>query len=94
MAMCVEFKTGTVKWEERSIGPSFTPVADGRIYVHAESGDVALFEPSAEGYREKGRFTPPGCRRARIRWRKRGRIQSSRTASFTSATRNRSGATT
>lgn len=59
-AMCVEFKTGTVKWEERSIGPGSLLVADGRIYVHAENGDVALFEPSAEGYREKGRFTPPG----------------------------------
>ena len=35
-------------------------MAEGRIYIHAESGDVGLFEPSAEGYREKGRFTPPG----------------------------------
>jgi hypothetical protein len=35
-------------------------VADDRIYVHAESGEVGLIEPSAEGYREKGRFTPPG----------------------------------
>ena len=60
VAMCVEFKTGTVKWEERSIGPGSLLVADQRIYVHAENGDVAMFEPSAEGYREKGRFTPPG----------------------------------
>lgn len=60
VAMCVEFKTGTVKWEERSIGPGSLLVADGRIYIHAENGDVAMFEPSAEGYREKGRFTPPG----------------------------------
>ena len=59
-AMCVEFKTGTVKWEERSIGPGSLLVSDNRIYTHAESGDVAMFEPSAEGYREKGRFTPPG----------------------------------
>lgn len=59
-AMCVEFKTGTVKWEERSLGAGSLLVADGRIYSHAESGDVVLFEPSAEGYREKGRFTPPG----------------------------------
>jgi outer membrane protein assembly factor BamB len=59
-AMCVEFKTGTVKWEERSIGPGSLLVADGRIYSHADNGDMVLFEPSAEGYREKGRFTPPG----------------------------------
>lgn len=57
-AMCVEFKTGEVKWEERAIGPCSWLVADGRIYLHAESGDVALIEPSAEAYREKGRFSP------------------------------------
>jgi outer membrane protein assembly factor BamB len=59
-AMCVDFKKGTVKWEERAIGPCSWLVVDGRIYVHAESGDVvALLEPTAEAYREKGRFTPP-----------------------------------
>ena len=57
--MCVDFKTGTIKWDERAIGPCSWLVADGRLYVHAESGDVALIEPSAEGYREKGRFSPP-----------------------------------
>jgi outer membrane protein assembly factor BamB len=58
-AMCVDFKTGTVKWEERAIGPCSWLVADKRLYLHAESGEVALLEPSAEGYREKGRFSPP-----------------------------------
>lgn len=58
--MCVEFKTGTVKWEERSLGPGSLLAADGRIYSHAENGDVAWFEPNPEGYREHGRFTPPG----------------------------------
>ncbi len=58
-AMCVEFKTGTVKWEERAIGPCSWMVADRRIYVHAESGDVALLEPTPEAFREKGRFSPP-----------------------------------
>jgi outer membrane protein assembly factor BamB len=58
-AMCMEFKTGAVKWEERSIGPCSWLVADNRIYVHAEKGEVALIEPSAEAYREKGRFSPP-----------------------------------
>ena len=58
-AMCVEFKTGAVKWEERALGPCGWLVADGRIYVHAESGDVALIEPTAEAFRVKGRFSPP-----------------------------------
>ena len=57
--MCVGFKTGDIKWEERAIGPSSWLVADGRLYLHAEGGDVALLEPTPEAYREKGRFTPP-----------------------------------
>ena len=57
--MCVDFKTGEIKWEERAIGPSSWLVADGRLYLHAEKGDVALLEPTPEGYREKGHFTPP-----------------------------------
>ncbi|MEO6034730.1 MAG: PQQ-binding-like beta-propeller repeat protein [Verrucomicrobiota bacterium] len=57
-AMCVEFKTGVIKWEERAIGPCSWLAADGRIYVHAESGVVALIETTPEAYREKGRFSP------------------------------------
>ena len=34
-------------------------MADGRLYLHAERGDVALLEPTPEAYREKGRFSPP-----------------------------------
>jgi outer membrane protein assembly factor BamB len=57
--LCVEFATGTVKWQDRSIGSASLCYADGRLYVHGENGDVALVEPTPEGYREKGRFTPP-----------------------------------
>jgi len=59
-AMCVDFLTGTVKWEERALGPCSWLVADKRIYIHAENGDVALIEPSGEAFKLKGRFTPPG----------------------------------
>lgn len=57
-ALCVDFKSGEIRWEERALGPCSWLVADNRIYLHAESGDVALIEPSSEGYREKGRFSP------------------------------------
>lgn len=57
--MCVEFKTGTIKWEERGIGPSSWLVADGRLYLHAEKGEVALLEPTPEKYLERGHFAPP-----------------------------------
>ena len=58
--MGVELKTGKIKWEERALGAGSLCFADGRLYFHAESGEAALIEPSREGYREKGRFTPPG----------------------------------
>jgi len=58
--LCAEFKTGKLKWEERSVAPGSLFYAEGRLYLHGENGDVALVEATPEGYREKGRFTPPG----------------------------------
>ena len=57
--LCVEFTTGEIKWQERSVGAASLCYADGCLYLHGEKGEVALVEPSPEGYREKGRFTPP-----------------------------------
>jgi outer membrane protein assembly factor BamB len=57
--VCAEFKTGKVRWTDRSIGPSSLCYADGHLYLHGENGQVALVEATPEGYREKGRFTPP-----------------------------------
>lgn len=59
--MCVELLTGKEKWSERGIGAASVLLADGRLYLHGEKGEVALVEPTPEGYREKGRFTPPGA---------------------------------
>lgn len=57
---CAEFETGKMKWTDRSVGPASLCFADGRLYVRGHnSGEVALVEPSAEGYREKGRFKQP-----------------------------------
>jgi len=57
--LCVEFTTGNVKWQDRSIGAASLLFADGRLYLHGEDGEVALVEATADGYHEKGRFTPP-----------------------------------
>lgn len=57
--MCVDFKTGDVKWTERGVGAASLLFADGRLYVHGEGGEVALVEATPEGYRERGRFEPP-----------------------------------
>ena len=56
---CLEFKTGTVKWDERCVGSGSICYADGRLYLHGENGEVALVEAAGEGYHEKGKFTPP-----------------------------------
>lgn len=51
--------TGKVKWQGKSIGWSSVASADGLLFLHGISGEVALVEATPEGYREKGRFTPP-----------------------------------
>lgn len=56
--LCLDALTGQLKWEDRALGAAALCFADGRLYLHAENGDVALVEASPEGYREKGRFTP------------------------------------
>jgi outer membrane protein assembly factor BamB len=59
--LCVDFKTGDVKWENRSVGAGGILYADGRLYVHGENNrQVALVEATPEAYREHGKFTPPG----------------------------------
>jgi outer membrane protein assembly factor BamB len=55
---CVEFMSGAIKWQESTVESSLL-FADGRLYLHAENGEVALVEPSPDAYREKGRFLPP-----------------------------------
>jgi outer membrane protein assembly factor BamB len=57
---CVEFASGRVRWTNRSVGPASVCFAGGRLYVRGyNSGDVALVEPSPEGYKEGGRFKQP-----------------------------------
>jgi outer membrane protein assembly factor BamB len=57
---CVEFTTGKTKWQSHGVGAGSICYADGRLYLHGEdNGDVALVESSADGYHEKGHFSPP-----------------------------------
>ncbi|HEX8494794.1 MAG TPA: PQQ-binding-like beta-propeller repeat protein [Pyrinomonadaceae bacterium] len=57
--VAIEFTTGKVKWKAESIGRLSIAYADGLLYLHGLNGDFALAEATPEGYREKGRFTPP-----------------------------------
>jgi outer membrane protein assembly factor BamB len=57
--VAAEFATGKMNWKDKSIGWASVAYADGHLYLHGINGDVALVEATPEGYREKGRFTPP-----------------------------------
>lgn len=52
---CVEWDTGKVKWTKEAFGCAGLVCADGLIFACPENGDVVLFDPSPEGYRELGR---------------------------------------
>ncbi len=67
--VCLEFKTGRVRWQHDCVGAAALCYADGMLYVRGQGGGgfgpetpakVALVEASPEGYKEKGRFEPPG----------------------------------
>jgi outer membrane protein assembly factor BamB len=60
--VCLDFKTGEKKWDDRCVGQASVIAADGMLYVRGENGEVALVEATPEGYREKGRFETPSGR--------------------------------
>ncbi|MET0626177.1 MAG: PQQ-binding-like beta-propeller repeat protein [Pyrinomonadaceae bacterium] len=57
--VAAEFTTGKVKWQADSTGWASIAYADGLLFLHGVNGDFVLAEATPEGYREKGRFTPP-----------------------------------
>ena len=54
-----DFKTGQIKWSDKSAAPGALCYADERLYLHGENGTVVLVEATADAYREHGRFSPP-----------------------------------
>lgn len=57
--LAVEFATGKVMWESADFGHASVVAADGHLYAHLLTGEFILVEASPQGFREKGRFTPP-----------------------------------
>src|SRR5262245_26309173 len=47
--LCVDFKSGKTKWQDRSVGKGSVTVADGELYVRSERGPVALVEDRPAG---------------------------------------------
>jgi outer membrane protein assembly factor BamB len=56
---CVDFKTGKIAWEDRSVGKGSITYADGHLYVRSERGPIALVEANPKEYKETGRFDQP-----------------------------------
>ena len=57
--VCIDFKTGETKWQDRSVGKGSIMAADGRLYVRSENGPIALVEATPAGYKEISRFEQP-----------------------------------
>jgi outer membrane protein assembly factor BamB len=56
--LAIAWETGTIAWQDRSVGAASIATAEGRLYLRGEGGEVALAEASPSGYQERGRFTP------------------------------------
>lgn len=58
---CVDPKTGTVLWRDRSVGKGSIFAVDGKLILRSEKGPgtVALADASPDAYREFSRFDQP-----------------------------------
>ena len=58
--ICVEWKTGDIKWMDRGPGSGSAAVlyADGNLVYRYQNGVVALIEATPEAYKLKGKFEP------------------------------------
>jgi len=57
--LCMNFMTGEIKWQARSVGKGSLVVADGMLYLLGEGHEMALAEATPDEYRERGRFKLP-----------------------------------
>ena len=59
MLTCLDYKTGTVKWSDRSCGKASLLYADGNLYCRDERGPITLVEATPTGFQSRGRFEQP-----------------------------------
>lgn len=53
--MCIDFKTGNIQWQARSVRKGSLTYADGMLYCLGEGYELALVEANPKQYVEKGR---------------------------------------
>lgn len=54
---CIEWKTGKVRWTKEGFGCANIIVADGKLLILDENGDLVLADASPDAYRELARAT-------------------------------------
>ena len=52
---CMEFATGIVKWTEASLGKGALMLADGKLIIHGEQGELAVAAADPTAYQELAR---------------------------------------
>jgi outer membrane protein assembly factor BamB len=57
---CLDFKTGEVKWSEKSFGKGSLMLADGKLIIFSDAGKLAVAEPSPDAYKELSAFQALG----------------------------------
>ena len=54
---CLDFATGDVRWKQRGLGCGSLMIADGRLLILSERGDLVVADATPEGYTERSRAT-------------------------------------
>jgi outer membrane protein assembly factor BamB len=54
--ICMDFRSGQILWQNRSVGKGALVAADGMLYVFSENHEMALVDASPGDYSERGRF--------------------------------------
>jgi outer membrane protein assembly factor BamB len=57
--MCLDYKTGRVKWSDPTPGKCSLLLADGMLYCRNEDGPLCLVQATPEGFHLNGRFDQP-----------------------------------
>jgi outer membrane protein assembly factor BamB len=49
---CLDWETGEVEWTQRGLGKGSLMIADGKLIMMGDKGDLAIAEASPDGYKE------------------------------------------
>lgn len=55
--VCLDWKTGEVKWNAPDTKMGVVVAADGMLYIYTQDGTMILVQPSPDGYKPAGQFT-------------------------------------